>query len=275
MKTVLKTVALFISLAFLMGGACPSNDTTASNKVEQSEIYQSYSIQQNGNSFDVTAYFRIGGKTGTTLALSAPSKVTFNGQPMQENLNTSSGTYYTANVPANTTQGVFAFTDRNSKTYSNRIDLTRVTLAPSKLATNGTTPVALPLSGTPSDASAFNLQLNDRMVIVSSGPGEFAEAYLDKTTKSIVILPKAWEQVAGGAVTVELEVRNFTPTQQGTALGGDMNFVYDSPPTIGTFAKAKVAANKAIANKAAANKPVANTAVANTVAANKAPAGKK
>ena len=254
MKTVFKTVALFVGLAFLMGGACPSNETTLSNKVEQTEIYQNYSIAQNGNLYDVTAYFRIGGKTGTTLALSAPSKIMFNGQPMQENLNTSSGTYYTATVPANTKDGTFAFTDRNSKTYSNRIDMARVAFAPSKLAINGTSPVSLPLAGTPTDSSVFNLELNDRMVIVSSGPGDFAEAYLDKATNSIVLMPKAWEQVANGLVAVELEVRNSIPTQQGTGLGGDMNFVYNSLPANATLAKAKVAANKATANKTTAIK---------------------
>ena len=249
MKTILKTVSLFIGLAFLMGGACPSNDTTASNKIEQTEIYQNYSIAENGKYYDVTAYFRIGGKTGTTLALSSPSKVTFNGQPMEEHLNTTSGTYYTTTVPATTKDGTFAFTDRNSKIYSNRIDLIRVALTPAKLAVNATTPVAMLLVGKVSDTATLNLELNDQMVIVSNGPGDVAEAYLDSAKNSIVVMPAAWAKVANGNVAIDLEVRNSISTQQGTRLGGDMNFVYNSPPANASLSKAKNAANKTTAVK--------------------------
>lgn len=244
MKVVLKTALFFIGIIFFTGGACPSNETTPSNKVAQTEIYQSYSITQNGQNYDVTAYFRIGGKTGTTLALSPPSTVTFNGQPMKEHLNTSSGTYYTATVANTATDGTFGFTDRNSKTYTNKIDLTRIGLAPAKIAVNGMTPVVLPLTGTPPDSANLNLELNNQMVIVSSGPGEMAEAYFDKAKNSIVILPAAWSKAANGTVTIDLAVRNSISTQQGTQLGGDMTFSYDSPSLNATLAKAKVPAKK-------------------------------
>lgn len=245
MKVVLKTALFFIGIIFFTGGACPSNDTTPSNKVEQTEIYQSYSINGEGTNYYVTAFFRIGGKTGTTLALSPPSSVTFNGQPMKENLNTTSGTYYTASVPNSTIEGVFAFTDRNSKVYTNRIDMKRVALAPAKLAVNGTTPVALPLTGSPVDTANLNLELNNQMVIVSSGPGDFAEAYYDRANNAIVVLPAAWNKATNGPVAIDLEVRNSISTQQGTQLGGDMTFAYDSPSSSATLAKAKAPVKKA------------------------------
>lgn len=253
MKVVLKTALFFLGIIFFTGGACPSNDTTQSNKVAQTEIYQSYSIAQNGQNYDVTAYFRIGGKTGTTLALSPPSTVTFNGQPMQEHLNTTSGTYYTASVSNKTAEGIFAFTDRNSKTYTNKIDLTRVGLTPSKLAVNGTAPVAVPLTGTPPDSANLNLELNNQMVIVSSGPGDMAEAYYDKARNSIVVLPAAWTKAPNGTVAIDLEVRNSIPTQQGTQLGGDITFFYDSPPVSATLAKAKTPVKKASASTTGGN----------------------
>lgn len=245
MKVVLKTAIFFIGIIFFTGGACPSNDTTQSNKVAQTEIYQSYSIVQNGQNYDVTAYLRIGGKTGTTLALSPPSNVSFNGQPMQEHLNTSSGTYYTATVSNKTAEGIFVFTDRNSKTYSNKIDLARVGLTPVKLAVNGTTPVSVPLSGAPADTANLNLEFNGQMVILSSGPGDGTEAYFDKVRNSIVVLPAAWAKAANGPVTIDLEVRNSISTQQGTQLGGDITFAYDSPQVSATLAKARVPVKKA------------------------------
>jgi len=244
MKVVLKTALFFLGIIFFTGGACPSNDTTQSNKVAQTEIYQSYSIESEGANYLVTAYFRIGGKTGTTLALSPPSNVTFNGQAMKEHLNTTSGTFYTATVPNTTTDGTFAFTDRAQKVYTNKIDMTRVALAPGKLAVNGTTPVALPLTGSPADSANFNLELNNQMVIVSSGPGNSAEAYYDKSKNAIVVLPAAWSKTTNGTVAIDLEVRNSISTQQGTQLGGEMTFSYDSPSASAMLAKAKVPAKK-------------------------------
>lgn len=246
MKVVLKTALFFVGIIFFTGGACPSNDTTQSNKVAQTEIYQSYSISQNGQNYEVTAYFRIGGKTGTTLALSPPSNVTFNGQPMKEHLNTASGTYYTATAANTTPEATFAFTDRNSKTYTNKIDLTRIGLAPAKIAVNGTSPVQLPISGTAPDSANLNLELNGQMVIVNSSQDDMTEAYFDKARNSIVILPAAWNKAVNGPVSIELEVRNSIATQQGTQLGGDMTFAYSSPPVSFTLAKSKAPAKKTI-----------------------------
>lgn len=231
-----------LGVLFFTGGACPSNDTTQSNKVAQTEIYQSYSISQNGQNYDVTAYFRVGGKTGTTLALIAPSKVTFNGQAMQEHLNTSSGTYYTASVPLTIANGVFAFTDRNSKTYTNRIDLPRVALAAANLKTNGAAPVSIPLSAAPSATATFTLDLNGHTVFVESAPGELTEAYYNKPTNSIVVMPVAWKEAASGTIPVGLEVRDGVTTTQGTALGGDISYRYESKPANIALLKGKTKA---------------------------------
>lgn len=248
MKVVLKTALFFLAIIFFTGGACPSNDTTQSNRVAQTEIYQNYSIRDEGSNYLVTAYFRIGGKTGTTLALSPPSNVTFNGQSMKENLNTTSGTFYTVSVPKNTTEGTFSFTDQTSKVYTNKIAMSRIALAPAKLAVNGTTPTALPLTGVPVDSADLNLKLNNLMVIVSSGPGDAAEAYFDKAKNAIIVLPAAWGRTANGNVAIDLEVRNSIPTQQGTQLGGEMTFLYGSPAVSASLAKVKVPAKKPSAN---------------------------
>ncbi len=239
MKVVLKTALFFLGIIFFTGGACPSNDTTQSNKVAQTEIYQSYSVEQNGANYDVKAYFRIGGKTGTTLALSAPSKVTFNGQPMQEHLNTTSGTFYSAALPASTASGTFAFTDRNSKTYSNQIDLSRTSMTAANLKVNGAAPVAIPLSRVTADSGNFDLELNGQSVFLNSPGDATAEAYYDKPGNAIVILPAAWKKVTNGTVAIDLEVRDIIPIQQGTALGGEITFNYKTPGINASLAKVK------------------------------------
>lgn len=239
MKIFLRSVFIFLGVFFFTGGACPSNDTTASNKVAQSEIYQSYLVTQSGDSYDVNAYFRVGGRTGTTLALVAPSRVTFNGQVMKENLNTSSGTFYSTTVPASTASGSFVFTDRNSKSYTNNIDLSRVAINPSKTSSNGAEPLAVPLSRAPADTASFNLQLNNRLVFVDAEKGEMSEAFYDRAARSIVILPTAWKDVPNGNVSLDLEIRDNISTQQGTGLGGEMAFTYDAAPVQVALTKAK------------------------------------
>jgi hypothetical protein len=250
MKTSLKLCLLLTGIVLFSGGACPSNETTPSNKVAQTEIYQSYSIDDEGPNYEVTAFFRIGGKTGTTLALSAPSSVTLNGVAMKEHLNTTSGTYYSASIPRTTPSATFAFTDRNSKVYTNKIDLSRGTLGTAKLSVNGATAIAIPVSGTIPETANLSLDIDGRVVIVSSANGDMAEAYFDRAKNSIVILPAAWERTENGNVAINLDVRNAVPTQQGTALGGEMTFVYETPSVSATVAKARPTKKKPAANAA-------------------------
>ena len=264
-KNTLKLILFLPLVLFITGGACPSNDTTASNKVAQSEIYQSYSITQNGQNYDVTAYFRVGGKTGTTLALSAPSKVAFNNQPMQEHLNTSSGTYYTVSVPNNTPTGTFAFTDRSNRTYTNKIELSKTALAAKNLRINGASSIALPLSRPALETANLNLEVNDQTIFVGSAPSEMNEAYYDRTKNSIVILPAAWKNVPNGNSAINLEVRNAIPTTQGTALGGEIVFTYQTAPLSVAVVKVKVRKSAASARlkRAQTNSAAANNAIAN------------
>lgn len=248
MKTSLKLCLLLSGIVLFSGGACPSNETTPSNKVAQTEIYQSYSIDDEGPNYEVTAFFRIGGRTGTTLALSAPSSVTLNGVAMKEHLNTTSGTYYSASVPRTTPSATFAFTDRNSKVYTNKIDLSRGTLGTAKLTVDGAKAVAIPVSGTIPETANLSLDINGRMVIVTASNGGVGEAYYDRAKNSIVVLPAAWEKSTNGNVTINLDVRNSVPTQQGTALGGEMTFVYETPSVNATVAKSKPINKKPAAN---------------------------
>ena len=227
-RKLLKLFLFTLGVLFFTGGACPSNDTTASNKVAQSEIYQSYAVREKGQSYEVSAYFRVGGSTGTTLALIAPSRVTFNGQPMQEQKSTSSGTYYSINVSNNTPIGTFAFTDRQGKTYSNKIDLTKIALNSTALKSNGATPVNIPLSSASPASANLTLELNNQTVFVSDVPSKASEAYFDKTRSSIVLMPTVWKKIPNGAYTLNLDVTNSIPTQQGTALGGNISFSYNS-----------------------------------------------
>ena len=259
---MLKMFLFTLGVLFFTGGACPSNDTTASNKVAQSEIYQSYTVKESDQNYEVTAFFRVGGSTGTTLALIAPSKVTFNGQTMQEQKNTSSGTFYTINVANNTPNGTFAFTDRTGKTYSNKIDLAKIALNSTALKTNGVTPVNIPLSRPTTDSTNLTLELNNQSFFLSN-PSQKSEAYFDKAKNSIVIMPAAWKKLPNGNVSLNLEVSNSMPTQQGTGLGGNISFTYNTAPLNVALLKGKAMTNK---NATVANVNTANVTNTNSMA---------
>lgn len=76
--------------------SCASNETSESNKVAQSEIYQSYFVDYDAsqNEFEATASFRFGGQNGTTLRLVDKSNVVYNNMPMSANTSAWTGTSY-------------------------------------------------------------------------------------------------------------------------------------------------------------------------------------
>jgi hypothetical protein len=228
MLKILKIVFSTIGILFLVGGACPSNETTPSNKVAQSEIYQSYSISENGGNYDVTAFFRIGGETGTTLALSPPSKILFNGQPLKESLNTSSGTFYTASVPSSATTGTFQFTDRNGKTYTNKIELAKFTILAKNLKSNGTTPITLPLSRAVSGNTSVTLLMQAANSSNTELIGDIFNVSLNEGKNAIVVKPEAWKDFSRGNVALNLRVADSVGIQQGTNLGGKITFNYET-----------------------------------------------
>jgi hypothetical protein len=248
MKRVLKTAAFLIGAMFFVGGACPSNDTTLSSKVDQSEIYQIYRVAESGENYEATVYFRLGGKTGTTLSLASPSSITLNGQPLQEHLNTLSGTFYTATIPKTATSIVFVFNDVNSKAYTNTLDLSRVGLATKNVRVNGTLPFSIALEGTPPRSTNFALDVNGRTVFVDPGQMELSEAYFVPERNSIIVLPMSWKKAESGNVTVRLNVTTLNAVQQGALLGGEITYSYSTPPVNFVVSKANSITGRATDN---------------------------
>jgi hypothetical protein len=258
---IFKIIAFLFGLLFLVGGSCNSVDTTQSNKIEQSEIYQDYNVRENDGNYDVTAFFRIGGKTGTTLALSSPSKILFNGQPLKENLNTSNGTFYSISVPNATASGTFEFTDRKGKVYTNKISFAKISTLVKTIKPNGKTSVEIPLSRQLSDESGIHLLLSNGENTSTEFVGSVFDASLSPSKKSIIVKPVVFQKFKGGIVRVNLDVTDSNPTQEGTYLGGLMSFSYKTTPSNSATTvsdETKIAVNKAI--KTATNSNIRTTA---------------
>ena len=246
----LKLFFFAIAILFLVGGACPSNETTQSNKIAQTEIFQSYFVKENAGKYEVTAFFRIGGDTGTTLALVSPSKILFNGQPLVEHLNTSSGTFYTIEV-ANTTQnGTFQFTDRQGKTYTNKIDFFKISPLAKNLTATGSTQISVPLSRAIADSTNLTLKLSNASNTETSFVGSVFDSELAPNKVSVIVKPEAFTKFSRGNISLAFDVTDSISTQQGTNLGGNMSFSYQTTPVNIAFSKTgKIAAqNTKVAN---------------------------
>jgi hypothetical protein len=235
----LKIIFFSIAICFLVGGACPSNETTQSNKIAQSEIYQSYAVREAGEMLEVTAFFRIGGDTGTTLALIPPSKISFNGQPLKENLNTSSGTFYSIEIPKQTPTGTFQFTDRQGKNYSNKIELSKVSMLSKNITSNGITPISIPLSNSVSEDASINVALASDYESTTLFIGPTFEAEFGDDRKMLSIKPETWTKFKSGNVSMNLNVKESIPVQQGTSLGGNLTYTYETPKINIALSKSK------------------------------------
>ena len=76
-------------------------------------------------------------------------------------------------------------------------------------------------------------------------------------------MPAAWKKLPNGNVSLNLEVSNSIPTQQGTELGGNISFSYNTAPLNVALLKGKALTNK---NTTVANVNTANVTNTNTMA---------
>ncbi|HNQ68010.1 MAG TPA: hypothetical protein PKN32_06520 [Bacteroidales bacterium] len=122
-------VLLMISSTAYFTFSCASSEIADSKDVNQAKIYQSYTVHfdaESPDSYNVTAQFRFGGNKGTTLRLSAPSKVTVNDSEMEEKSDSFSGCYYQTNLKG-LGEFNFKFIDTENKEFLNSVILNPVT----------------------------------------------------------------------------------------------------------------------------------------------------
>lgn len=112
-----KTILLLLPLLVLLG-SCAQEDSAA---VDQSRIFTHYELfyDKNENKTYAKAYFTFGNATGTSLELTAPSEVKFNGDLLL--LNAVTGVYekvYSGTVSA----GTFVYKNGDGTLFTNTTD---------------------------------------------------------------------------------------------------------------------------------------------------------
>lgn len=277
-------IRTFLFLAFcLFICACNqgSVDTVESNKVMSSQVYQVYDIEGKKGETKVVATFRVGGSTGTTLALTEPGKILYNGTALGKSepsnlIGTNyrmKGTDYRETVKNYQPKHEFIFTDNDGKTFSNSITLTPVEVsANGGLTLQSSQPAAIPLSRTIANDESVTVAIDS--IIDDAIPTSGNTVYLNPARNAIVITPQYWlSKKLSAKAEITVKVKKSSSIAQGTNLGGTFNATFAAEPVFVAVSSAKAnAANANVKSANAAVKTAANSApkanAANTNAAN-------
>lgn len=208
-----------------MFASCASNEIANSGDVKQSEIYQNYSVKYNeaDNETHIKATFRFGGKNGTTLVLTPPSVVTFNGENMTRYESDFAGAYYkNAHVKplANGQECKFVFTDTEGKKYTNSIKFSPVLI--------GSLPMSV-AKGNPLEFTMITrpLAFGEKITIELSDTNNTAlyEVPMQQPPKQFV-LPATVLKKLSGKVKMKI-TRSYTiMLKEATNEGGIIHFEY-------------------------------------------------
>lgn len=205
--------------------ACPSTAITDSDKVDQDEIYQSYSLIYNdeNSTTEARATFRVGGMTGTTLNLVSPSKITFNSLEMESSRIL--GSSYSIELDNGfTRKHYWLWTDNNKKTYKNTATITSIDFDNPPDEISNSNNVEIEFSGS---------ELSDgeevKAVIESTSDGQTESAYAYQTNagaNSVTFEEEDLAKLFEGQATLYLERSKSTEVSSGTSKGGSINVTY-------------------------------------------------
>jgi len=208
--------------------ACSSNEIGESKDVSQDKIYQKYRIRYNeGNDkANIFAQFRFAGSNGTTLVLSKPSQLAFDGEIVKVDSSGGSGAYYEVNKPIANFYGKhhFIFTDINNKKFDNDF-----TFEPFRFVN---------IPAVVSKKQGFNLafqpgalQPGDVINVSSTGTdSSFTVSYEPSAANVINIPSKQLMRQKNGDLKLETTLYRKLDLQQNTAEGGGMEISYSLKP---------------------------------------------
>lgn len=118
----MKKMLLLLAPAVSLLTCCQSNEVMESKNVAQAEIHQGYFItyDEENNTTEVNAEFRVAGSNGTTLVLSEPSDARCNGEEMQLETYILGGAHYVLGKSGLQQNLELEFVDHDKKSFKNR-----------------------------------------------------------------------------------------------------------------------------------------------------------
>lgn len=238
---------LIVFLVFLFGVlGCASVETIESTKVSPSEIYQEYTIRGNKKNTFASATFRVGGATGSTVDLDAPSKVAHNGNEMSESgPGLLKGTTYNTNTSEFISKHKFSYTDASGKVWTNEISLEGLEMTSPNITISKANGGTITLSrAVGKDENVEFLIVSEKTAPTSSNSNsknkqpesEYStnlQFSFDEARSSIKIEPFSLKNFVDGKADLKVTVRKNKATQQ-SAKGGALDFVYESQKIVAT-----------------------------------------
>ncbi len=226
----------FCCLAF----RCASSAKLESGDVNQDDIHQAYFIKRSHESIEIRARFRLNDRLGDTLALTPPSRVSYNDKEMARQDHFMTGANYFADQKSYQAANKFVFTDTQGKTYTNTISLEPMEFAKDSVQLTKSSQSLIPVTRIIKEDDVRTL-----LTIKDSTQKEFASevhggrgvagfrssVYFDEAKKAIIIEPDFLKAIAEGAVTISLLVRKeIDKLEQATKRGGEIFIEYAATP---------------------------------------------
>jgi hypothetical protein len=216
---LLKPATLFLAIALLFT-ACTSNEIGESKDVAQDKIYQSYSVNytEGETTAEVFSQFRFAGRNGTTLILSTPSQLQFDGEKIKVDSGDYSGAYYKIFKPAAGFYGKhsFAFTTTDNKTYTNSFSFDGFRLVNVPATASKTKDLFIPFE-TPA------LRGDDYISIEAvNTDSSFSISHNYADGNAVKIPAEYLKKQTGNLLTLEARIVRKPVLQQTTAEGGTM-----------------------------------------------------
>lgn len=213
------SIAAITSLTILCN-ACTSNEIGESKDVAQDKIFQSYTVRYNEGdpTAEVYSQFRFAGRNGTTLILSNPSQLQFDGEIIKVDSGDYSGAYYKLAKPAEGFYGShsFVFTTTENKNYTNSFSFSSFKLVNVPASASKKQDLLLPFETTPLKGDDYI----DLQTVNTDSSFSISHNYADGN--AIKIPAEYLKKQKGNTITLEASITRKPALQQATPEGGSM-----------------------------------------------------
>jgi hypothetical protein len=240
MGLIQKVMTAVPVMAVAMLNAACSMDTVSSKDVKADAIHQVYSLSysEESNSTNMSAQFRVGGWSGTTVSLDDPSSLKINGRVPGKS--TVLGTSYDLDQGGFIPSATFEYKSEDGKTLVNSIAIDRVQLLKADSTVSAQRLYAI-------DLSAPNLQSNESVRVTitqesrqSDGSTKWASAdgSYDRARQKAFFQPSELNKLSNGPAKLSISRGKQSGLAQATREGGMISASYALRPVFVTIVDA-------------------------------------
>jgi hypothetical protein len=224
------TISFFYLLLFSAIG-CSSSEIGESKDVSQETIYQQYAISYDEGEENATVYvqFRFAGNNGTTLVLTKPAAIQFDGVKLTVDSSDFEGAFYRKSIPVNNFYGdhLFTYTDINKKKFENNFSVGQFRLVnvPENAVKHGS--LKIPFEGMP-------LGPDDYIELTAvDTDSTFSVTHTSKDTDPFITIEKEEiERQTGSYLKLAATLYRKIALQQNTTEGGKLQIEHALKPVI-------------------------------------------